>query len=274
MIDVSGAHGAAAARSAAGVPTTAGVPAAVGVPATAGVPAAGAGGGFDGGVRGDVDAAASFGTSADPALLAALTALAGRTRELVEAVVLSDAAIGELGAAAAEIGDLAARLGARRRPPIRFGFDPSNGQLHQPHSPVTGEANPLAPPIRIVTAPEGTARAEFILGPVYEGPPNAVHGGVCAAILDHLLGFAAAAGARPGMTASLTLRYPRPTPVGAPLVAEAWISGVDGRATTVDGWILNERGAPTVEAKGEFVLPRHWQLPAQPGTGPVPGRPG
>src|ERR1019366_8380811 len=56
------------------------------------------------------------GTPADPALLTALTSLAARTRELVQAVVLSDAAIAELGAAAAEIGNLAARLGARRRP--------------------------------------------------------------------------------------------------------------------------------------------------------------
>ena len=130
-------------------------------------------GGLSGGdsdVGSDVDARPSFGTGTDPALLAALTALAGRTRELVEAVVLSDAAIAELGAAAAEIGDLAARLGACRRPPIRFEVDPSNGRLHQPHSPVTGEANPLAPPIRIATTPEGTARAEFNLGAVTRQP--------------------------------------------------------------------------------------------------------
>ncbi len=207
-----------------------------------GATAAGAGGG-------------PSGTHPDPALLAALTSLAVRTRELVEAVVFSDAAIAELGAAAAEIGNLAARLGTRRRRPIRSEVDPADGRRRQPHSPVTGEANPLAPPIRIATTPEGTARAEFILGPVYEGPPDAVHGGVCAAILDSLLGSAAAAGDRPGMTAQLTLRYLRPTPVGAPLVAEAWIRGVDRRTTIVDGQILNERGELTVEATGEFSLP-------------------
>ena len=225
----------------------------------AGATAAGAGGG-------------PSGTHPDPALLAALTSLTVRTRELVEAVVLSDAAIAELGAAAAEIGNLAARLGTRRRPaPIRFEVDPADGRVRDPHSPVTGEANPLAPPIRIAITPEGTARAEFILGPVYEGPPGAVHGGVCAAILDSLLGSAAAAGDRLGMTAELTLRYLRPTPVGAPLVAEAWIRGVDRRTTIVDGRILNERGELTVEATGEFVLPRSWQVLPQRGAGPVGG---
>ena len=70
-----------------------------------------------------------LGTPADPALLAALTSLAARTRELVEAVVLSDAAVAELGAAAAEIGNLAARLGVQRRSgPIRFEVDPADGR--------------------------------------------------------------------------------------------------------------------------------------------------
>jgi uncharacterized protein (TIGR00369 family) len=217
----------------------------------------------------------AVGSGVDPLLLTELTSLAVRTRELVEAVVLSDAAIDELGAAAAQIGDLAARLGARRRPaPIRSDVDPADGRLRHPHSPVTGEANPLAPPIKITTTPEGTARAEFMLGPVYEGPPGAVHGGVCAAILDSLLGSAAAAGDRPGMTARLTLRYLRPTPLGVPIVAEAWIRGVERRITIVDGRILNERGELTVEATGEFSLPLRWQRHARRDAGPVGGQPG
>jgi len=215
------------------------------------------------------------GSAAGAALETARALLAGRTRELVEAVVLSDVAIGELGAVAAEIGSLAARLGAQRRPvPVTSAAGPADRPRRRAHSPVTGEANPLAPPIRITTTPEGTARAEFILGPVYEGPPGAVHGGVCATILDSLLGAAAAAGHRPGMTARLILSYLRPTPLGVPLVAEAWITGVDRRTTLVDGRILNERGELTVEATGEFSLPLRWQHHAQGGTGPAAGQAG
>ncbi len=188
--------------------------------------------------------------------------------------MLSDAAIVELSAVAAEIGSLAERLGLRRPGPIGSPAGPPDAPRRRPRSPVTGEANPLAPPIRITTTPEGTARAEFILGPVYEGPPGAVHGGVSAAILDSLLGAAAAAGQRPGMTAKLILSYLRPTPLGVPLVAEAWITGVDRRTTLVDGRILNERGELTVEATGEFSLPLRWQHHAQRGIGPAGGQPG
>lgn len=92
------------------------------------------------------------GTRADPALLTARATLAARTRELAEAVVLSEAAIAELDAAAAEIANLAARLGAPRRPgPIRSAAGAADGR--QPRSPVTGAANPLAPPIKITTTP-------------------------------------------------------------------------------------------------------------------------
>jgi uncharacterized protein (TIGR00369 family) len=189
-------------------------------------------------------------------LLTALTSLAAQTRELIQAVVLSEAAITEVRSAAAEIAALTVRLGPRAGPQASPGLIPAaGGRRHQRHNPVTGEANPLAPPIRIATTPEGTARAEFLLGPAYEGPPDAAHGGVCAAILDSLLGSAAAAGHRPGMTARLTLTYLRPTPLGVPLVAEAWIRGVERRTTIVDGRILNQRGELTVEATGEFSLP-------------------
>jgi uncharacterized protein (TIGR00369 family) len=214
------------------------------------------------------------GTRADSALSTALTSLAARTRELVEAVVLTEAAAAELRAAATEIATLATRLGTWGRPGrVRLAVD-THGRRRQRRNPVTGEANPLAPPIRIATTPEGTARAEFILGSAYEGPPNVVHGGICAAVLDSLLGSAAAAGNRPGMTARLTLSYLRPTPLGVPLVAEAWIRSVERRTTIVDGQILNERGELTVEATGEFSLPLRWQRHAQQDAGPAGHQPG
>lgn len=60
-----------------------------------------------------------------------------------------------------------------------------------------------------MTTPDGRCWAEFALGATYEGPPGFVHGGVCALILDQVMGEAAAAAGYPGMTAGLTLRFHR-----------------------------------------------------------------
>lgn len=90
-----------------------------------------------------------------------------------------------------------------------------------------GLRNPVAPPLHVDKHPDGRANASFHLGPLYEGPPGLVHGGVSALVLDQILGEA----------------------------AEAWIEKVAGAKTTVKGNIRDADGEPTVEAEGLFILP-------------------
>ena len=72
---------------------------------------------------------------------------------------------------------------------------------------------------------DGRCWSEFTLGGAYEGPPGWVHGGICALVLDHILGEAASDGlTKPKFTGTITLRYLRGTPLG-PLRAEASSSG-------------------------------------------------
>ena len=52
-----------------------------------------------------------------------------------------------------------------------------------------GLRNAVAPPLVIHHAPD-EVYTDVELGAAYEGPPGHVHGGVCALILDHLLGGA------------------------------------------------------------------------------------
>jgi acyl-coenzyme A thioesterase PaaI-like protein len=113
---------------------------------------------------------------------------------------------------------------------------------------------PVAPPLEVGHDPSGRAWADFRLGAAYEGPPGLVHGGVSALILDQMLGEAAGAGGKPGMTGTLTLRYRRATPLGD-LRAESWIDRSDGVKTWAKGHILDGEGV-TVEAEGLFILPR------------------
>lgn len=118
---------------------------------------------------------------------------------------------------------------------------------------VVGVRNPIAPPLTLIGDEDGVF-AEFELSAAYEGPPNLVHGGVSAMILDQLLGEAAAAAGKPGMTGTLTVRYRRATPLGA-LRGEARVDRVDGIKTYAVGHIADAEGV-CVEAEGVFILPR------------------
>ena len=96
--------------------------------------------------------------------------------------------------------------------------------------------------------------ADFTLGAAYEGPPGHVHGGVCAMVLDHVLGATAHKPGRPAVTGTLSVRYLRGTPLG-PLRAEAHVDRVEGVKTFASGHIADAQGI-TVRAEGVFLHPR------------------
>jgi acyl-coenzyme A thioesterase PaaI-like protein len=101
---------------------------------------------------------------------------------------------------------------------------------------------------------DGVVRTDVELGAAYEGPPNQVHGGVCALILDHVLGATAHRPDRPAFTGTLTIRYLRPTYLGK-LHAEARIEREDASKTFAVGHISDADGI-TVEAHGVFIRPK------------------
>ena len=120
--------------------------------------------------------------------------------------------------------------------------------------PAIGLRNALAPPLEIHHTEDGRCWTEFTLGAAYEGPPGRVHGGICALVLDHILGEAASEGLiKPRFTGTLTLKYLRGTPLGA-LRAEAWIERTEGVKAFARGQIFDAEGV-TVEADGIFVVP-------------------
>lgn len=120
--------------------------------------------------------------------------------------------------------------------------------------PVIGLRNAIAPPLTIEHTESGRCWTEFSLGAHYEGPPGRVHGGICALVLDHILGEVASEGLRkPRFTGTLTLKYLRGTPLG-PLRAEAWVDRTEGIKAFARGQILDAEGV-TVEAEGIFIMP-------------------
>jgi hypothetical protein len=98
-------------------------------------------------------------------------------------------------------------------------------------NPAVGLRNAIAPPMVIHHEDDDRCWSEFSLSGAYEGPPGWVHGGICALVLDHILGEAASDGlTQPKFTGTITLRYLRGTPLG-PLRAEAFIERTEGVKT-------------------------------------------
>ncbi|MBV9515056.1 MAG: PaaI family thioesterase [Mycobacteriaceae bacterium] len=176
-------------------------------------------------------------------------------RELIDAAIRTEVDATTVAEVTAQIEVATARLRSNQMPGpfgVRFTFD-AGGMAWG--NPVIGVRNPIAPPVVLDCDDSGKVSADFHLGAAYEGPPGHVHGGVCALILDHVLGEAASGGlTRPAFTGTITCRYLRATRLGA-LHTEATIERVEGVKTFAVGHLADEEGV-TVEAEGVFVVPK------------------
>lgn len=121
-------------------------------------------------------------------------------------------------------------------------------------NPAVGVRNAIAPPMIVQHEPDGSCWSEFTLGPAYEGPPGWVHGGICALLLDHILGEVASHGlTQPRFTGTISLKYVRGTHLG-PLRAEAFVERSEDVKTFARGYLKDAEGI-TVEAEGVFITP-------------------
>jgi acyl-coenzyme A thioesterase PaaI-like protein len=190
-----------------------------------------------------------------PATTGVLVELANSTRRLMDAVALTAADEATLHSIVAEIDATASRLedaGLRSGtpwPPIE-----DMGRGDRPHNPVAGPANPLSPPMLVRVSEGGELHSDITMRPIHEGPPGGVHGGFVAALLDQLLGAANIVYGVGAMTAELTIRYRRPTPIGVPLELRARTESVEGRKVHTTGEIIAD-GVVTAEARGLFIRP-------------------
>lgn len=181
--------------------------------------------------------------------------LAESLRRLIDISIRTEAGAAAVAAATSKIDSAAAELSGALKPgPFGVHRNP-NGQTIAWGNAVVGLRNPIAPPLVIHHEPDGLVWSEFVLGAAYEGPPDTVHGGVCALVLDHVLGATAHQPDKPAFTGTLTLRYRRPTALGRPLRAQAHVERVEGVKTFAVGHLADEHGV-TVEAEGIFIHPR------------------
>jgi len=180
--------------------------------------------------------------------------LAESVRRLIDVTIRTEADATTVAAAKAKIDCVADELSTSLSPGS-FGVQQAgDGQNMAWGNVVIGVRNPVAPPLIVHHREDGSVWADFNLSAAYEGPPGHVHGGVCALILDHILGATAHKPGRPAYTGTLTLRYLRGTRLGE-LNAQAQVDRVEGVKTFAVGHIADANGI-TVEAEGVFIHPR------------------
>jgi len=124
------------------------------------------------------------------------------------------------------------------------------------YSPVTGRANPIAPPV-FTEIKNNKVICVVTLDDVYEGPPGCVHGGVVALIWDHVLAAATLIDDARGPTANLNITYRKPTPLKQELRFESWVDKHEGKKVWIKGacYAKDSNGDEIVvtEAEGLFI---------------------
>ena len=149
-------------------------------------------------------------------LAALLRDIAGHALALEQPTDTLRALIADLRAAQARLRvevptDLRPRIGDHDIPERRVYLD---------HSRDIGDYNPSFPRYELTCADDrATGVVEFPV--VYEGPPGVVHGGFLAVLFDCVLQHLNCDLGVTGKTASLQVRYRRPTPIGVPLAITA-----------------------------------------------------
>lgn len=139
--------------------------------------------------------------------------------------------------------------------PSSFGVQTTEDGRPMPWGNVMiGLRNAVAPPLVVNRGSDGNVWSDFTLGAAYEGPPGLVHGGVCAMVLDHVLGATAHKPEKAAVTGTLRIRFLRGTPLGE-LRAQAHVDRVEGAKTFAVGHLADDDGI-TVEADGVFIHPR------------------
>ncbi|SOJ55937.1 hypothetical protein MSIMFB_03414 [Mycobacterium simulans] len=178
--------------------------------------------------------------------------LAEAVRDLIEATIRTQADDDVIEEARTTIEAVTESLRSQRVRPVGVTYRVDGRPLPLGNA-ATGPCNPIAPPL-VVHHDDARCWSEFVLGTAYEGPPSLVHGGVCALVLDHMLGDAASGGlTKPLFTGTITVKYLRGTPLG-PLRAEAFVEHSEGVKAFARGFISDAAGV-TAEAEGVFIKP-------------------
>ena len=121
-----------------------------------------------------------------------------------------------------------------------------------PFSIAGGELHPSAIGLSYVKGSEDSVIGTGIIDPMFAGPPERVHGGIQALIIDEVMGALNRMRGRQAFTAYLKVDFRGPAPLGVPITFRAWLDSVDGRKIKLLGSGDGPEGR-FMEAEGLFI---------------------
>jgi acyl-coenzyme A thioesterase PaaI-like protein len=90
-------------------------------------------------------------------------------------------------------------------------------------------------------------------GPETEGPPDCVHGGAIAAVLDEAMGAVCWMNGHAVVGARITINYLQMTPLGFDGRVEAWIESIERRKIFIKSRLTDAEGKIYAEGDGLFI---------------------
>ena len=134
-----------------------------------------------------------------------------------------------------------------------------------PFSIAGGDLHPASIGLSFVKDSDESVVCTGIIDPMFAGPPERVHGGVQALIIDEVMGALNRMRGRQAYTAYLKVDYIGPAPLAVPTTFRAWVHNIEGRKITLRGSGDGPDGR-FMEAEGLFI-----QRQDQPeGSAPTP----
>jgi acyl-coenzyme A thioesterase PaaI-like protein len=120
-------------------------------------------------------------------------------------------------------------------------------------SPLSGSANPLAPPMKIGNEEKDRAVGVVTFPAIYGLGPGSVHNGFLAATMDEVFGAVLARMGRPPMTGILDVRFRSPCPVEKEVRIEGWVRRESGQIVFTEASVTVE-GRAVADGDAVFFI--------------------
>ena len=121
-----------------------------------------------------------------------------------------------------------------------------------PFSIAGGNLHPASIGLSFVKESDEKVVCSGTIDPMFAGPPERVHGGVQALVIDEVMGALNRMRGRQAYTAYLKVDYRGPAPLGVPVTFTAWVHNTEGRKITLMGSGDGPEGR-FMEAEGLFI---------------------